>query len=66
MPGGIILIKIIKIIKMNYKGNDYKQVYTKAIAISVDDMKYVETTRGKKSRAGKLAEIIKHYKSSSK
>lgn len=35
--------------------------YTKSIAISPEDLKFIEETKKKKSKAGKLSEIIKYY-----
>lgn len=36
--------------------------YTKSIAIAPEDLKYLVATKGKKSRAGRLAEIIADYR----
>lgn len=36
--------------------------YTKSIAISPDNLKWIKETKGKKSAAGKLNEIIEFYK----
>ena len=46
----------------HYKGNDYVNKYNKAIAISEEDMKYIENNKGKKSKAGFLDMIINYYK----
>lgn len=37
--------------------------FTKTIAIDPEDLKFIEETRSKKSRAGRLSQIIKSYKS---
>lgn len=39
-------------------------IYTKAIAISPDDLVYIKSIKSKKSAAGKLSEIIALYKKS--
>lgn len=39
-----------------------KNYYTKAIAISPDNLKWIKEIKGKKSAAGKLNEIIEFYK----
>lgn len=42
---------------------DFKtSIYTKAIAIDPEDLSYLDKVRGKKSKAGKLKEIILEYK----
>lgn len=42
---------------------DFKtSIYTKAIAIDPEDLSYLDKVRGKKSKAGKLKEIIEFYK----
>jgi len=43
--------------------NSKTTIYTKTIAIDPDDLKFIESIKGKKSRAGKLKEIIHDYKS---
>jgi hypothetical protein len=40
--------------------------YTKTIGIKPDKLKWIEEQRGKKSRAGKLDEIIEFYKQQTK
>lgn len=45
------------------KRRDWKQSeYTKLIRIKEEDLKWIEMNRHKKSRAGKLKEIIDFYK----
>ena len=38
-----------------------KSIYTRAIAISPEKIKKIDELRGKKSKAGKLNEIIEFY-----
>jgi hypothetical protein len=40
---------------------DYKRVYVKAIAIKEEHLKKIDEIRGKKTKAGKLDEIINYY-----
>ena len=39
-----------------------EHLYTKVIAISEEDIKFIRETRDRKSAAGRLSEIIKFYK----
>jgi hypothetical protein len=39
-----------------------KSEYKKVIGIKPDKLKFIDTIRGKKSKAGKLDEIIEFYK----
>lgn len=39
-----------------------QSVYTKSIAISPQNLEYIRNTKGKKSAAGRLNEIIEQYK----
>lgn len=46
-----------------HKTRDFKKtIYTKTIGIDPLDLRYVDRVRGKKSKAGKLKEIITTYK----
>jgi len=38
-----------------------KRIYTKAIAIKEEHLKKIDELRGRKSKAGKLDEIIEYY-----
>lgn len=40
----------------------WKRIYTKAVAISPEDLEFLKKIKGKKSAAGKLHEIIESYK----
>jgi hypothetical protein len=51
---------------MNYGGKDYKRVYVKVIGIRKEHFDLIEKIRGKKSKAGKLDEIIEFYKKNKK
>jgi hypothetical protein len=54
--------KLNKLNKMNYKGNNYKRIYVKVIGVKKEHYDFVINTKGKKSIAGKLDEIIEFYK----
>lgn len=46
--------------------NSKTSEYTKVIGITPKDMEYIDQTRSKKSKAGKLAEMISFYKANNK
>jgi len=60
-----ILYKIVKVDIMNQHQTrmGVPSIFTKSIGITPEDLKYIDFVRGRKSKAGKLKEIISVYKS---
>lgn len=43
-----------------------ERIYIKSVAIKIEHLKFLDVIRGKKSKAGKLDEIIEFYKEKKK
>ena len=62
MCRGILLQDVKDVKDVKFMRDNKTSEYTKTIGITQDDLIFIEKIRGKKSRAGKLKEIIKFYK----
>ena len=61
--GSGLLIKVVKVVNMKHKTREgFVSEFKTSIGITLDDMSFIDKAKGKKSKAGKLKEIIAFYK----